>query len=149
MKTGLLPIGTVVQLEGGTKKVMITGYYSKAEGENKIYQYNGCIFPEGFMENIFCLFDHNQIKEVFYKGLENDEYENYVSRIGNKSESLNSEKVRMPDGNSVKKVQREYGVKTKHNAKHPRSISEMRARYAVDKISGNLDDKADMSKFKR
>ena len=27
MKKGLLPIGTVVRLEGGSKKLMITGYY--------------------------------------------------------------------------------------------------------------------------
>lgn len=134
MKKELLPIGTVVQLEGGTKKVMITGYYSKAEGENKIYQYNGCIFPEGFMENVFCLFDHNQIKEVFYKGLENGEYKEYVNDINlNPNLSFGSNKKEESTNlRSSDVVHR----RTPKAPTHPMSKSEMKAKYNVSKISG-------------
>ena len=51
-----LPIGTVVMLVGGSKKVMITGYRSKNADADKVFDYNGCVFPEGLMENIYCLF---------------------------------------------------------------------------------------------
>lgn len=78
MKKGLLPIGTVVLLEGGTRKVMICGYSSKSAEDNKVYDYNGCIFPEGFMENIYCLFNHDQIETVYYEGLKNEEFEEYM-----------------------------------------------------------------------
>ena len=49
-----LPIGTVVMLVGGSKKVMITGYRSKNADADKVFDYNGCVFPEGLMENIYC-----------------------------------------------------------------------------------------------
>lgn len=133
MKKGLLPIGTVVQLEGGTKKVMITGYYSKAEGENKIYQYNGCIFPEGFMENVFCLFDQHQISEVFYKGLENEEYENYInemdSKVDLKYSTVASSKDKSETNRRVPKIKQKPPTK-------PRSASEMKSKYGVTKKSG-------------
>jgi hypothetical protein len=81
MKKELLPIGTVVLLKGGLKKVMITGYFTKTLKADKIYDYNGCIFPEGLMENIYTLFDANQIDKVFYEGLNNKEYVDYVKYI--------------------------------------------------------------------
>ncbi len=76
----LLPIGTVLLLNGGTKSIMITGYYTKNQN-NKVYDYNGCIFPEGYMENLFCLFNHDDIKEIYYMGLDNKEYQDYVKKI--------------------------------------------------------------------
>ncbi len=133
MKKGLLPIGTVVILEGGTKKVMITGYYSKAEGENKIYQYNGCIFPEGFMENVFCLFDQSQIVEVFYKGLENDEYESYINEMDSRTElkytSVPGAKTKNEKSNNVPKIKPKAPTR-------PRSASEMKSKYGIQKVSG-------------
>ncbi|MDE5889044.1 MAG: DUF4176 domain-containing protein [Bacilli bacterium] len=135
MKKGLLPIGTVVLLEGGTKKVMITGYYSKAEGENKVYQYNGCIFPEGFMENVFCLFDQHQIEEVFYKGLENEEYENYVKDL-NPDNSLSFNSVAKVDDKSSSSNVTTYRRTPKAPTK-PLSKSEMKARFTKSKMSGN------------
>ena len=64
-----LPIGTVVMLVGGSKKVMITGYRSKNADADKVFDYNGCVFPEGLMENIYCLFDASQIEDVIYHKL--------------------------------------------------------------------------------
>lgn len=97
VKNELLPIGTVVLLEGGTRKVMICGYSSKstADKTNKVYDYNGCVFPEGFMENIFCLFDNKQIKEVCYLGLENEEFENY-KKIIERSKRPGAKKIDLP-----------------------------------------------------
>ena len=77
-----LPIGTVVLLRGGLKKVMITGYSSVSrEDSEKVYDYNGCIFPEGLMENIYCLFDASQIEDVLYMGLESEEKVNHINKL--------------------------------------------------------------------
>ena len=72
-----LPIGTVVLLKGSTKRAMITGFCSIEEGHNDIvYDYNGCIYPEGFLQsNQTFLFNHNQIEEVCYMGLAEDKEE--------------------------------------------------------------------------
>lgn len=71
-----LPIGTVVMLKGGTKRVMIAGFCAiQPEDENKkVWDYSGCIYPEGFLtSNQTCLFDHDQIDQIYHLGLSGDE----------------------------------------------------------------------------
>ncbi len=71
-----LPIGTVVMLKGGSKRVMITGFCTREDGKKKLWDYSGCLYPEGILEsNQICLFDHKQIQEVYHVGLEEDEEE--------------------------------------------------------------------------
>ena len=49
MKKDILPLGSVVLLNGGTKKVMIIGYCMKTpEKPNKMYDYCGCVFLKEF-----------------------------------------------------------------------------------------------------
>lgn len=76
-KEKFLPIGTVVMLQNGTKRVMITGFCAvERDNKNKIWDYSGCMYPEGFMDSTkTCLFDHEQIKEIYHLGLEEDEEE--------------------------------------------------------------------------
>ena len=66
MKKDILPLGSVVLLNGGTKKVMIIGYCMKTpEKPNKMYDYCGCVFPEEVLRSdVTCVFDHEQIKEA-------------------------------------------------------------------------------------
>lgn len=48
-----LPIGSVVRLFGGTKKIMIYGRKQIQSGANKKWDYVGCLYPEGNLsENI-------------------------------------------------------------------------------------------------
>ena len=70
-----LPIGTVVMLKGGEKKVMITGFYVVEQGkQDTVWDYGGCLYPEGLVaSNQVVLFDHAQISEVLHMGLINDE----------------------------------------------------------------------------
>lgn len=146
MKGKLLPIGTVVTIEGGTKKVMITGYYSKNEGESKIYTYNGCIFPEGFMDNTFLLFDQPEIEDVLYRGLENEESEEYAHLIQNHLDLTNSpvRKEEVASGGVGKAGRRAPKAPTR-----PMSSSEMRAKYTREKISGGQTEKFDFSKLNK
>ncbi len=78
-----LPIGTVVLLKGGTKKVMINGFCSIPNDNNhKLYDYCGCIYPEGVIDsNKVCLFNKEQIQEVLFKGYENEEEEKFKNEL--------------------------------------------------------------------
>ena len=75
MRNKFLPIGTVVLLKGGKKRAMITGFCSIAqENQEKIYDYSGCVYPEGYLSsNQVCLFDHDQIEKIFFVGFEDEE----------------------------------------------------------------------------
>ena len=70
-----LPIGTVVLLKGAKRKVMITGFLSVSpETGDKIFDYSGCPYPEGFLNyNQVCVFNHSQIDKIFFSGFVNPE----------------------------------------------------------------------------
>lgn len=75
MEKKYLPIGSVVLLENSNKRVMIVGFAAKTKDqESKIYDYVGCIFPEGVIlpnQNLF--FNHNMIKKIFFIGYTDEE----------------------------------------------------------------------------
>ena len=78
-----LPIGSVVLLNGGKKRVMITGYcVGSAKNRNRLWDYSGCLFPEGVISsNQTALFDHNQIADVSFLGCADDEEEKFVTKL--------------------------------------------------------------------
>lgn len=87
-----LPIGSVVLLKGGTKKAMVTGFCSIAEEDTgKMYDYTGCVYPEGFLDfDQICLFDHSQIEKVYHVGYVDDEereFKKELVEIANKFET--------------------------------------------------------------
>ena len=77
MEQKYLPIGSICTLKGKNKKVMITGYYSvEFNGNLKIKDYSGCVYPEGMLlpeQN--CIFNHSDIEKIDYLGFKNDEYQ--------------------------------------------------------------------------
>ena len=83
MKEKYLPIGTVVMLKGGSKRVMITGFCSVDNAdETKIYDYNGCVLPEGYLSSDqTCLFNHEQIEKIYHVGLEDDEQKMFNEKL--------------------------------------------------------------------
>lgn len=89
-----LPVGTVVRLKGGTKRVMIIGFCA-AEGDSMdVYDYSGCLFPEGLLSSSeICLFNHSQIDQLYHTGLKDDEEErNFKNELNNAIEKINNEK---------------------------------------------------------
>lgn len=78
-----LPIGTVVMLAGGKKRVMITGFCAVQENnKEKIWDYSGCLYPEGFLtSNQTCLFDHGQIEKIHYLGLIDEEEKEFKTKL--------------------------------------------------------------------
>ena len=95
MKEKFLPIGTVVLLKGGKKRAMITGFCSVAqENQDKIYDYSGCVYPEGYLSsNQVCLFDHEQIEEIYFVGFEDDEEKAFKEKLNTIVSNLEKEKA--------------------------------------------------------
>ena len=77
----LLPIGSVVLLKGGEKKVMITGVMQTNE-DGKEYDYLSVIYPEGNIgkEGNF-LFNHSDIEQVFFRGYTDPEREAFIEKL--------------------------------------------------------------------
>lgn len=77
-----LPIGTVVILNNGKKKLMIYGVGQTDIESNIDYDYIGVLYPEGNMgEGSQFLFNHSDIKDIFYRGYEDDERAQFIQTI--------------------------------------------------------------------
>lgn len=78
-----LPIGSVVLLKGGEKKLMITGFLAiNLEEDSKVYDYCGCSYPEGALSaDSTFLFNHEDIEEIFYVGFINEEEVDFKADI--------------------------------------------------------------------
>lgn len=86
----ILPIGSVCRLKNGTKKVMVIGYAPQSQKTNEIFDYLGCLYPEGILgSDVNISFNAEQIDEVFYEGLVDDEQkmvsEKVASFLANKN----------------------------------------------------------------
>lgn len=87
--TDFLPIGSIVLLNEGSKKLMITGFCTiPEESPEEVYDYCGCLYPEGVLSSDETyVFDHNQIKNVLFIGYEDDEqkqfHEKLIDTVGN------------------------------------------------------------------
>ncbi len=75
MNIDFLPIGSIILLKGGTKKIMITGFCSIAQNnKHKLYDYIGCYYPEGVINSDeVCMFNNDQISNILFKGFDNQE----------------------------------------------------------------------------
>lgn len=78
-----LPVGTVVMLKGGKKRAMITGFCTVAdEDKTKVYDYCGCLYPEGVISsNQTLLFNHEQIDKIYHLGLVDEEEKNFKEKL--------------------------------------------------------------------
>ncbi len=78
-----LPIGTVVMLKGGKKRLMITGFCIIPETEkDKMYDYSGCLYPEGIITtNQIAVFNHDQIERVYNNAYVDEEEKSFKQRL--------------------------------------------------------------------
>ncbi len=69
-----LPLGSVVLLEGGDKRVMIYGRRQRAVADDAEWDYIACLYPEGNLDDEHSyLFNHDQIERLFFVGYQDDE----------------------------------------------------------------------------
>lgn len=69
-KTEYLPLGSLVQINGGKKLYVIIsrGLQVKFEGEKLFFDYGACMYPEGLIGDQVAYFQHEDIQEVVFKG---------------------------------------------------------------------------------
>lgn len=78
----LLPIGSVVTLKKGTKKLMIIGRFQQNVKTKKIYDYAGCLWPEGYMDKEHSyVFNHEDIDILYYLGMQDIEEFNFRNKL--------------------------------------------------------------------
>lgn len=86
MYSELLPIGSVVLLKGGNKRLMICGRIQTRQGEDTIYDYCGCYYPEGIEPNNMFFFNRDAIEVLFFVGFQDAEEiqlrENVFANLG-------------------------------------------------------------------
>lgn len=69
-----LPVGSVVILKGANTKMMVLGYLKYGpENRTDIYDYAGCLFPQGYHspEKTY-VFNHDGIERVYFLGYQDD-----------------------------------------------------------------------------
>ena len=79
----LLPIGSVVLLEKGQKRLLIVGVkQTDMDDGEKEYDYIGVFYPEGYIGAEYqFLFNHEDIVEVFHRGYEDEEREEFIDKL--------------------------------------------------------------------
>lgn len=79
----ILPLGSVVKLNGSEQKFMIVsrGMILNVEGEKKYVDYGACIFPEGVEGDRLIYFNHAEIAEIQYKGFTDELDERMVHNL--------------------------------------------------------------------
>lgn len=78
----LLPIGSVVLLKDGKKRVMIIGVKQTDTATDTEYDYLSVVYPEGYInpETVF-FFNQESIETVFFKGYEDEERDVFIERL--------------------------------------------------------------------
>ncbi len=79
----LLPIGSVVRLKNGEKRLMIGGIkQTDSEGDGREYDYYGVLYPEGHLGGQYqYLFNHEDVEEIFFRGYEDEERASFLEKL--------------------------------------------------------------------
>ncbi|MEY8310118.1 DUF4176 domain-containing protein [Erysipelotrichaceae bacterium 51-3] len=74
MQKEILPLGSVVTLNEGKKRLMIVGRLQKHLASGKIYDYCAVLWPEGMIDSDRTyLFNHQDVDQVWFIGLQDQE----------------------------------------------------------------------------
>lgn len=86
MGRNLLPIGSVVLLKEGTKRLMICGRIQSKAGDEVVYDYSACLYPEGILDpSGMYFFNHDAIDRTFFIGFQDAEeiaYHDALEKLG-------------------------------------------------------------------
>lgn len=87
MYKDLLPIGSVVLLKGGEKRIMICGRIQTKDMDTTIYDYSACYYPEGIVaSDSMFFFNRDAIDKVFFVGFQDEEelyfQQNVLGQLG-------------------------------------------------------------------
>lgn len=79
----LLPLGSIVYLKEGTRKVIIIarGLIAKSGDGHVFFDYGGVPYPEGLQNDQMAYFQHDSITKVVFKGYTDMDDEAIIDRI--------------------------------------------------------------------
>lgn len=78
----LLPLGSVILLKDGQKRLMIFGIKQVNNDDQKTYDYIGCLYPEGHIGlNYLYLFNHEDIERVDFLGYVDSEFQEFRGKL--------------------------------------------------------------------
>ena len=82
-KINFLPLGSVVYLKEGTKKVLIIarGLIAKNGDGVVFFDYGGVPYPEGLQDDKMAYFQHDSINKVVFEGFKDSDDEATVDKI--------------------------------------------------------------------
>ncbi len=80
----LLPLGSVVSLKKGNKKIMICARFQISKQTMKYYDYAACYYPEGMIESDkLFMFQHDDIEQIYFQGFIDQEEVNFIQKVSN------------------------------------------------------------------
>ena len=70
----LLPVGSLVKVEGEENRLMIIGFNTMDEETGRVFDYCGCFYPVGFLgPDRIANFNHSDIEIIYAVGYLDDE----------------------------------------------------------------------------
>lgn len=82
-KIDYVPLGSVVYLNGGIKKLLVVARAINVVngGKQFFFDYGGVLYPEGVTGNEMAYFNHDDIGSVFFRGCDDDENKGMTEAI--------------------------------------------------------------------
>lgn len=79
-----LPLGSVVQVKGNSKKLMVIsrGLTVPQDGVQCYVDYGGCLYPEGLIGDVVFYFNHDDVEHVVHKGYADAEDGELLEALG-------------------------------------------------------------------
>ncbi|MBP3460846.1 MAG: DUF4176 domain-containing protein [Bacilli bacterium] len=79
-------------LKNAEKRIMITGFLCvEKNNSEKIYDYTGCLYPEGYISaDKSLLFNHDQIDKIYHLGLKDIEEEKFKQKLNEIEKNVKS-----------------------------------------------------------
>jgi len=115
-KVEYLPLGSIVVIKGGVRKVMILarGVGAKIEGETRLFDYSGCIYPDGMVGENTLLFNHSEIQKIIFTGYADEDEQLMVENINDwmeKSDFKKGDPYALNKQNGLEEVDVEIKIK--------------------------------------
>ena len=93
----ILPIGSVVRLNGGTQKIMITNRGSLFNNGGTIgyFDYSACLYPYGQANQNVHFFNEEDIAEVYFEGYKDESETTFCEEYQNKIKHVSYPKFKL------------------------------------------------------
>ena len=80
-KKSFLPIGSLVRLKGGKRKLLIVGIHQRGSND-LVYDYSACLYPFGYINaDQMFLFNEKNIEEIISTGYSDEELKEYYDDV--------------------------------------------------------------------